>query len=102
MATRQEDHDWSSLVFWVVEATIHAEENDIKQNTSIQMPEVMLFGNDYNRLLRDVILTVGNYGEIYKRNVESHMPRSGRNTLNLPPFFGPQHYVAPGLSLGVF
>lgn len=91
MITRQDDQHWSKLVFWVVSSTFHAEGNGITQGNSNLMPVVNLFGADFEGMFKSVIQTVGNYGEIYARNIESVFPRNGtRNTLNSYPF-GPQH-----------
>ncbi|CAB9503850.1 extracellular solute-binding protein [Seminavis robusta] len=78
LATRQDDHDWISFVYWVVMATIYAETNDIGSHSSHGMPEVLVFGSDLKRMFRDAILTVGSYAEIYARNVEPFIPRGNR------------------------
>lgn len=92
MATRQDDHQWSSFVYWLVSATFHAEENGIDQGSSNEMPVTNLFGPNLSRMFRDAILAVGNYGEIYNRTLEAIVPRSGRNLLNVNPV-GPQFYA---------
>jgi hypothetical protein len=78
-----------------VACTIYAEELQITQRSSsrrnssndgddgsIAMPLVKLYGNNYTRMLRDAILHVGNYGEIYCRNLQAHIPRYGLNMLS--------------------
>lgn len=96
LVTRQDDPQWSDFVYWVVAATFHAEENDITSQNFIEMPTVNLFGDGFTRMFRDTILAVGNYGEIYARNVESIFPRNGTNNmLNLNPP-GPQLFPYPG------
>ncbi|CAB9505643.1 extracellular solute-binding protein [Seminavis robusta] len=75
LATMQDDHDWSAFVYWVVDATVHAEEHNITQQTSNDMPEVLVFGESLHRMFRDAILEVGNYQEIYSRNVNQFIPR---------------------------
>ena len=89
--TSSEDPQWSGFVYWVVSSTFYAEEKSIKMFNANLMPEVDLFGPSFLRMFRDVILTVGNYGEIYYRNVEAVEPRAGRNFLNSNPL-GPQHF----------
>ncbi|CAB9514356.1 extracellular solute-binding protein [Seminavis robusta] len=96
LMTRQDDHEWASLAYWTVAATVFAEEEGITSAVSIGMPEVLLFGERFKRLFRDVILSVGNYGEIYERNMEAFLPRQSPNTLNKSPNQGPQHFPAPG------
>ena len=46
------------------------------------MPVVDLFGSLYRQAFRDTIITIGNYGELYDRNLEAYFPRSGRNMLS--------------------
>ena len=61
------------------------------------MPEVNLFGPKFAFMFRSIILSIGNYGEIYMRELEPLMPRSGRNLLNKGPHYGPQSYAVPGM-----
>ena len=89
MVTREDDTAWSDFVFWVVSCTIVAEQEFITQAMSEDMAEVSEFGPQFKDMHRNAIRAVGNYGEIYERNVESIIPRSGRNLLNYNPF-GPQ------------
>lgn len=93
--TRQDDPLFSSFVQWVVAALFYAEEQGITQATASNMPTVSLFGNKYFAMFRRVVEAVGNYGEMYERNLGSELPRSGANQLNVFPF-GPQLFVRPG------
>lgn len=97
LVTRQDDHDWASYVYWIVEGIVFAEEEDITQEFSNDMPLVPVFGSGLRRMFRDVVLTIGNYAEVYDRNVAVFQPRSGRNLLNSNQHHGPQHYPMPGL-----
>jgi hypothetical protein len=47
------------------------------------MPAVNLYGSNFTSMLRDAIMYVGNYGEIYSRNLEAFIPRRGLNMLNI-------------------
>ena len=94
--TRQEDPVFAAFVYWVVEATFYAEEQGITKATASEMPLVSLFGSQYTRMFERIIGAVGNYGQIYERNLGS--PRTGGNRLNSSPN-GPQHFVPPGVSL---
>ena len=96
LATLPDDHDWYSFVYWVLEGTIYAEENDIDEILNNEMPEVFVFGRAFKRMLRDPILAVGNYGQIYSRNMEAIIPRSGRNQLNDMSNPGPQQLPPEG------
>lgn len=94
MMTHQRDPQWSSFVYWVVASTFFAEEESISRDqplSSIRMPAVNLFGPQFVRMLRDPIIAVGNYGELYSRNLKSTKPRDGWNLLN--NMYGPQHFA---------
>ncbi|CAB9529038.1 extracellular solute-binding protein [Seminavis robusta] len=96
LATMQDDPEWAALVYWIVEATFYAEQKSIFSSNSSLMPEVNLFGSDMKRILRDAILMVGSYSEMYERNLESTVgSRSKQNMLNKEG--GPQFYVPRGL-----
>ena len=93
LATHQDDPQWSDFVYWIVSAIIFAEEQDISSRNSNEMPGVELFGRDYERMLRDAILVVGNYGEIVSRVEGVSGPfRDGLNQLNNARPLGPQFY----------
>lgn len=96
MMTRQDDAEWTTFVYWIITATIYAEEKGIHSDTSNEMPEVYLLGPIFQRMLRDPILVVGNYVDIYERNMQEFVPREAPNTLNGSPFWGPQHHSTPG------
>jgi len=90
VATRQDDDaQWTSFVKWVVQCTIFAEEHAMTQRRSNELPEVQLFGDQYKEMFRHAISGVGNYREIYERNVGEKQPRQGPNLLNAFPR-GPQ------------
>ena len=97
LATMEDDHDWATIIYWVVAATIYAEEHGYNTTSANSMPEVLVYGSNHNRIFRDTILMVGNYGDMYRRNVEEFIPRAGRNLLNGGKIPGPQHYPMPGL-----
>lgn len=96
-ATRQDDHDWATFVYWVLCATVYAEEEGIAQLKFNDMPLIYACGASLERMFVDAIVSVGNYGEIYNRNLGDLVPRSGRNLLNTGVTPGPQHYPMPGL-----
>ena len=92
MATREGDVQWSEFVNLMIVGTIQAEASGIQQATAIDMPILDLFGPLFQQALRDIILFVGNYAELYERNMEQYIPRvnNTRNTLNngeTPMFF---------------
>lgn len=95
----QDDHDWSSFVYWVVGGTIYAEENGTDVETSNDMPICNVFGPDLLRMFRDSIYTVGSYGKMYERSFQQFHPRGGRNMLNQVPNDGSQIYSISPLVL---
>jgi hypothetical protein len=96
LVTRQDDPQWSAVVYWIVSATFHAEENGISAATSSKMPVVNLLGPQYTDMFRHAIGAVGSYADIYDRNIDQYFPRSGLNLLNWNQT-GPQHCPLPGL-----
>lgn len=91
IVTRQDDPQFTAFVNWIVSATFYADEKGITQATAGEMPFTNLFGPVYGRMLIDAIQAVGNFGEIYERNLQAIVPRKGQNSANVNPF-GPQHF----------
>ena len=98
LATRQDNGtDWPTFVYWSASATIFAEEEGITSATSNSMPLVYVYGTEFKRMFRNLILFAGSYSEMYEKHMEALFPRSGRNMLNKNrPNPGPQHYILPG------
>ena len=82
MATSQEDSQWGDFVRWTVYALIYAEQNGLGSGDVNQMTSVDLFGPSYQLMFRLALLHVGNYADVYERNLEKLIPRSGYNLLN--------------------
>ena len=84
MVTRQDDLLLSSFVDVIVLGSIYAQENGIKRDDRLKMPQMTLFGNELTWALRDSVEYAGNYDEIYKKNFESnHTDETrGRNAVN--------------------
>ena len=101
LATRQDDPQWSNFVYWTAQSIVYAEEKGIFQWLSSQMPLVHFFGEGLKRMFRDAVHAVGNYGEVYERNLASIIPRAGRNRLNVWEFQGrgPLRYLPPGFAV---
>jgi ABC-type amino acid transport substrate-binding protein len=95
LVTREDDTQFSTFVFWVVTIIFYAEEQGITMATASDLPTTALFGSVFSTMFQDAVAAVGNYAEIYARNLEKDVPRSGSNLLNT--FLqGPQHYPYPG------
>lgn len=91
---QQQEH----FVYWTAQSLIHAEERNIDQLDSNEMPLVDTFGLDLKRMFRDAIYAVGNYDEVYQRNLATILPRDGRNRLLQNENGGntPLRYIPPG------
>ena len=79
IATREDDEQWLDFTTWLVYGTVYAEEYNLDAG---DMPVVELFGEQYKQSLRDATLAIGDYGQIYERNMARYVPRSGPNLLN--------------------
>ncbi len=96
-ATRQGDDQWSDIITWVLNATITAEEKGVTSANVDEMknskdPEILrLLGVEGSQgeelgLNKDwaynIIKTVGNYGEIFERNIGVNSPLGLERGLN--------------------
>ena len=89
-ATRHGDDQWSDIITWVLNATITAEEKGVTMANADDMkanskdPEVLrLLGAEGNQgaelglsadFAYNIIKAVGNYGEIFERNIGANTP----------------------------
>lgn len=92
MATSGGDPQWSDVVYWLVVTSFYAEENGISGDTFETVPPIRLFGEGLEDMLQGAVRAVGSYEEMYKRNLEDILPRSGRNQLNSGAFKGSQQF----------
>lgn len=69
-------------MYWVVTNLIWAEENGITSSDFREVPDVKIFGEEFEWMFRGSILGIGNYGEVYERNSNSLPPRNKENLLN--------------------
>ena len=96
-ASRHGDDQWSDIVTWVLNATITAEEKGVTQANADSMksskdPEILRLlgveGNQGEELGLDaqwayrIIKAVGNYGEIFERNIGVNTPIGLERGLN--------------------
>ena len=97
-ATRHGDDQWSDIVTWVLNATVTAEEKGVTSENVDDMranskdPEVLrLLGVEGNQGAElglsgnwayDIIKSVGNYGEIFERNIGVNTPIGLERGLN--------------------
>ncbi len=81
LVTRDDDVEWSDLVNWVLLGLLSAETRHVTQGiakNAIKDPTQL--GDEI--MFYDAVATVGNYGEIYERNLQSLLPRAYVNMLN--------------------
>lgn len=81
--TREDDPRWSDFVNSIIQAVFHADEIGITQQQSSDFPLSDLFGDSFSDMFQKAISAVGNYGEIYARNMEALVPRDGLNLINV-------------------
>ena len=112
-AVRDGDDDWADAVNWAIYATIQAEEFEITQDNLDEMltsenPDIQRFlgqpveGEPFDAGLDldadfavNVIRAVGNYGEIYDRNVGEGSPLGLERGLNALWTDGGLQYAPP-------
>mmetsp|Transcript_36909 Transcript_36909/g.64676 ORF Transcript_36909/g.64676 Transcript_36909/m.64676 type:complete len:224 (+) Transcript_36909:1-672(+) len=83
MVTRKSDQSWTDVVNWVLRALIHAEMTNISQENANEFISGHDHGHDFDTEIDffSALESVGNYGEIYSRNMEEVVPRKGLNLL---------------------
>lgn len=59
LIVRQDELQFASFSFWVVAATMCADELGITRNNANEMPDVSIFGEDYLKMFRDAIYFAG-------------------------------------------
>jgi hypothetical protein len=94
LATKQDDHQWSQFVNWIVSAIFYAEEKGIVQTNAWEMPLIRFYGPLFDNLFREAVAAVGSYAEVYERNLQMDIPRGGLHFVN-SLLRGPQHYPRP-------
>ena len=109
-ATRHGDDQWSDIITWVYYATVTAEEKGVTsanadEMTSSKDPEILrLLGVEGNQgeelgLSADwayqIIKQVGNYGEIFERNIGPNTPIGLERGLNAQWTDGGLQYSPP-------
>ena len=76
IVTRQDDPRWSDFVNWVLQGLLTAEEDSFSQSTASSFSKTDVFGAGFEDLFVNALGAVGNYGEMYARNLESIIPAS--------------------------
>lgn len=73
---------FTDFVNWILQAILNAEEQGVTQSSYLTVPPSNLFGNSYALAFQNAIHSIGNYEEVYERNIGKIVPRSGLNELN--------------------
>lgn len=83
IATRDGDQEWSDFVNWVLQGLIYAQEIGVTQRTAQLLGTTEVFGPELPNVFVDAVSSVGNYGEIYVRHLNSSVPQAlGPNDIN--------------------
>ena len=110
LVTRNEDQQFSDFCNWIIQALMTAEELRAGgPSTSLSdLPTPSVFGESFGYMFYDAVSLVGDYGQVYERNLEQYVPRSGANRINsgdspamfAVPFGNLQPDVVPNVSGG--
>jgi ABC-type amino acid transport substrate-binding protein len=79
--TLTDDPEFSDFVDSVIKALFAAHVQNITKDRADNMPETLVFGEQYKDMFRDTIRTMGNWSEVHHR---SFGPKHPPNTINLP------------------
>jgi hypothetical protein len=82
MVSRSDDAQWSDFINWVLEALLAAEDEAISSRTANLIGPTDVFGETFPDVFRNAVKIVGNYGEIYRRNLEALLPRPVPDRIN--------------------
>jgi hypothetical protein len=82
IVTRTDDPQWSDFVNWVMTALLAAEDGQVSQRSAAKMARSSVFGPSLQNMFVNVIQDVGNYGEMYRRNLEDILPRATPDKIN--------------------
>ena len=108
LVSREDDIIFSDFLNWIMVALITAEDEGITSETAASiLPTTDIFGDEFSNMFRDAVALVGNYGEIYERNLEHVLPRptpdyinDGKSGLMYAYPFGTLESVGPTPKLG--
>jgi len=90
--------EFSDLLRWIMFILYYSAENGITQASFFKMPStVSLFGEVLSGMAQNLIKAVGNYDEMFARNLKGIVEREGRNLLNLEN--GPQLHANIGVDI---
>ena len=57
------------MVNWIVRALLNVEEQGFAQEEYTRVPKTYLFGDNFALVSQNAVRVVGNYGEVYNRNL---------------------------------
>ena len=83
LVTRNDDAQWSDFVNWVLQGLIASEENGVTQERSWTLSQTGVFGGQFSNMFINAVREVGNYAEMYRKHLDSILPRPTANMLNV-------------------
>ena len=85
IVTREDDPQWSDFTNWVLQGLLTAEDEAISSRTAnVLQPTPVEFGGGgiFRFMFRNAVRVVGNYQEIYRRNLQPILPRQDADHIN--------------------
>lgn len=82
LVTRSDDAEFSDFVNWIMQALLTAEEQGNTQSTATSFAQSSVFGEENENMFIQAIEAVGNYFEVYERNLAPIIPRAAINDIN--------------------
>jgi general L-amino acid transport system substrate-binding protein len=81
MVTRSDDFEWTLFVETILQGLLEAEAQNITQDTAIEFQDIDYFGSNYSRMVAEAVGGVGNFGELYDREIGSEVKRTSLNMI---------------------
>jgi len=106
MVARDGDSKFSDFVNHILQSLMTAEEMGLSGTVvASDLKTTDIFGTRYETMFQDAFQVVGDYGQLYKKHLESLVPRSSANEINLgntagmfsKPFGTLRTNLSPGL-----
>ena len=84
MVTRDGDARFSDFVNHILQSLFTAEERGLSRTiVASDIKTTDIFGDSYKTMFQDAFEVVGDYGQLYKKHLETLVPRSPANKINL-------------------
>ena len=85
VVTRDGDSKWSDFVNHMVQSLMTAEELRLSNSNfaTTDFPSTDFFGSGYETIFQDAFAVVGSYDQLYNKHLQSLVPRTTANRINL-------------------